>query len=84
MSEFNPGDRVLVNGNLVATIQNYDADNNLVVLVSTPPGGGEDRLTAHISQTRLEHLVTPAIGSTERPVTDEAPAEVEGETEESE
>lgn len=61
MAKFNTGDRVLINGNLVATIQTYDENNDRIAYVSVPPGGGTDTVYGHISQTRVEHLVTEAV-----------------------
>lgn len=61
MAKFQKGDKVLVNGNLVATIQTYSEANNIVTYVSTPPGGGTDTATGHISQTRIEHLVSERV-----------------------
>lgn len=53
MAGFQRGDRVIVDGNLVAEIENYDEDANLVVYIHRV-GGAENRVTAHISLTRLE------------------------------
>lgn len=60
MAKFNAGDKVLINGALVATIQTYDEDNDRIAYVSVPPGGGTDTTYGHISQTRVQHLVSEA------------------------
>lgn len=56
MSKFNAGDRIIVNGNLVATIQSFDEENDRLVFVVTPAGGGSETVYGHISQHRLELL----------------------------
>jgi hypothetical protein len=50
------GDKVLYNGGVLAEIVNYDVGANIVVLRTRPGGGGEEIVTAHISNTRLEAL----------------------------
>ena len=65
-AKFQAGDKVLVNGSLVAEIETYDEELN-VVRYTAQVGGGSDTTTGHISQTRIEHLVQPAVGSDERP-----------------
>lgn len=72
MSKFQSGDKVLINGALVATIQTYSEANNIVTYASRPPGGGTDTTTAHISQTRIERLVTETVAV---PVEDDAQEE---------
>lgn len=62
MPKFNPGDKVLINGSLVATIQTYSEENDRIAYVSTPPGGGTDTTYGHISQTRVQLLVNEAQG----------------------
>lgn len=71
MSEqkFVAGDRVLVNGSLAAVIETYDADLDVVRYTSTA-GGGTDTTTGHVSQTRIEHLIQPAVGADEKPSVD--------------
>jgi hypothetical protein len=64
--KFVPGDRVLVNGSLVAEIHTYDEDSNVLVYTASV-GGGTDTTYAHISQTRLEHLIQAPVGSDTRP-----------------
>jgi len=64
--KFVQGDKVLVNGSLVAEIETYDEDLN-VVRYTSHVGGGTDTTTGHISQTRIEHLVQAPVGSDERP-----------------
>lgn len=54
MSEFKKGDKVLVNGALVATIEVYDTDVNQLVYSSELPGGATDTAYGHVSNTRLE------------------------------
>lgn len=56
MSLFNPGDSVLINSGLAATIVTYDENADIVVFESRPHGGGVDRQTGHISNTRIEAL----------------------------
>lgn len=63
MSKFNPGDKVLINGALVAVIQTYSEENDRIAYVSTPPGGGTDTTYGHISQTRVQLLVNEAQGA---------------------
>ena len=55
MSKFNPGDRVLVGGNFVATVHTYDEDNNRLVLVQQQ-NGGTNTIYGHISDYSLEPL----------------------------
>ena len=55
---YSKGDKVLLNGGVVAEIVNYDEGANVIVLKATPYGGGEDIITAHISNTRIEPLET--------------------------
>lgn len=68
MSEenFKPGDKVLVNGGLVGVIDVYDVATDVLV-VTSKAGGSTDRATYHISQTRLQHIVTDVVTSDERP-----------------
>lgn len=62
--KFEAGQRVLVNGGLVATIITYDEQANVVV-VEHPVGGSRNTITLHISNTTLEPLgeTAPADGS---------------------
>lgn len=79
---YNVGDRVLVNGGVVATILAYDEDANIVVWEHKPHGGGADRVTSHISNTRLEPVADktavevdaaiPAFASTRNAVTNDS------------
>lgn len=73
MSEFKPGDRVLVDFSLVAEIQTYDTDSDRLVIVSRA-GGSENTIYGHISNTRLEHLPesTPVVGTGDEVFTGEA------------
>lgn len=57
MSKFKAGDRVVVNGALVAEILTYDEASNVVAYVSQV-GGGTDTTYGHISNTKIERLVT--------------------------
>lgn len=59
MSDFQPGDFVVVNGGLLAEIVTYNEDINLVVYKSIPSGGGYEIHTDHISQTRIELASQP-------------------------
>jgi hypothetical protein len=69
MSKFNVGDQVLVNGAVVAEITTYDEQaDRLVYVVSV--GGGTDTVYGHISNTRLQRLVSVATGEDAE---DEAP-----------
>ena len=57
MAAFNVGDKVLINGGLVAEITTYDEPNNLIVYVTNSDGAGAtDTTTAHISLTRIQPL----------------------------
>ena len=53
---FNPGDKVLIGGNLLAEIVVYDEQSNSLVYKHTPAGGGSDTVYAHVSNTRVEAL----------------------------
>lgn len=53
---FAAGQRVLVNGGVVATIEFYDEALNVIRWVTETPSGQRDVTTAHVSQTRLERL----------------------------
>jgi len=53
---FARGDKVVVNGGVLATIENYDVEADRVVFVTTPSGGGTDTTTAHISNTKLDKV----------------------------
>lgn len=64
MAEFNPGDKVLVNGALVAEIVTYHPETNNV-LYKHPVGGGINTVTAHITHTKIEHLNPPAVDDDE-------------------
>lgn len=57
---FNKGDKVLVNGALVATIEVYDETVNQLVYSVLLPGGATDTTYGHISNTRLELVDAPA------------------------
>lgn len=71
MAEFNPGDKVLVNGALVAEIVTYHPETNNV-LYKHPVGGGINTVTAHITHTKIEHLNPPAVdGEPELPLAEE-------------
>ena len=54
MSQFTPGDKVLIQGE-VATIEVYDPDSNIVVY-TTEIGGAENKTTAHVSNTVITAL----------------------------
>lgn len=58
MPKFAKGERVVIDGSLIATIQTYDEANDRIAYVSVPPGGGTNTTYGHISQTRVERLVT--------------------------
>lgn len=65
--QFQPGDRVLVNGNIVAEILSYSDDDNIVTFQHAPYGGGTDTVTSHLRTTagpavKIEHLAA-ALGS---------------------
>lgn len=55
MSEFTPGQKVIVNGGLIATVVNYSPETNLVI-VEHPVGSSTNTVTLHISNTTLEPL----------------------------
>jgi hypothetical protein len=75
-SKFSAGDKVIVNGNLVAEILLWDEDADRLTFVTVPAGGGTDTVYGHISQYRVEAFPVAA---------EEAPAaEVEQESEVSE
>ena len=61
MSEpkFKKGDKVLINGGIVATIVTYDADPdaNILVYETQLAGGATDTATAHVNNTRIEPFV---------------------------
>jgi len=57
MAKFAKGERVIIDGSLIATIQSYNEDSGIVAYVSVPPGGGTNTTYGHISQTRVERLV---------------------------
>jgi hypothetical protein len=63
MSNFQPGDKVLVNGTTVAEIEYYDEDTNVVRFVEKSASGATNTHTAHISQTKIQNLVTEAVGT---------------------
>jgi len=69
---FKPGDKVLVNGGAVGEILVYDIPTDVLVVLSKA-GSSTDRATYHLSQTRLEHLVSDRVTSDERPA-EEPPA----------
>ena len=52
--KFSEGDKVLVNGGLVAEIVRYDELANVLVYKHNLPSGGTDSVYAHVSNTRLE------------------------------
>lgn len=56
MAEFNAGDKVLVNGNLVAEIHTYNKEADRLVYVVNQ-NGGTNHFYGHVSNTRLQHLV---------------------------
>lgn len=68
MSEFKPGDKVLVNGNVVATIDFYDPSIDVLRYVSAA-GTQTDTVTASVVQTRLELLEAAEV---EEPATEES------------
>lgn len=70
MSDFQPGDFVVVNGGLLAEIVTYNEDINLVVYKSIPSGGGYEIHTDHISQTRIEPVVPAEPEQPELPLPD--------------
>lgn len=76
MSKFNSGDRVLVNGSLVATVKVYDEGSGQLVLVQELGGGAINEIYGPIPSYNLQHLVAEAVGSDTRPGED-APAESE-------
>lgn len=71
MSEpkFKRGDKVLVNGGVVATIVRYVPDADLVVWEAPVSGGATDTTTGHISNTHIEALA----GQTVEDVAAQAP-----------
>lgn len=56
MSKFNPGDKVVVNGGLIATIESYDESLNLLTY-SHGVHGGTNTVYAHISHTDIQPFV---------------------------
>lgn len=67
MSKFEQGDKVLVNGSLVAEIDFYDKDLDVVRFVTRTAGGTPNVTTAPVSQTQIEWLATPAEAADEEP-----------------
>jgi hypothetical protein len=63
---FAAGDKVLVNGTLVAEIDYYDESNDVLRYI-TKANSQTNVTTAHVSQTRLEHLVSDVVASDEKP-----------------
>jgi len=63
---FKPGDKVVVNGGAIGEILVYDVPTDVLVILSRA-GSSTDRATYHLSQTRLEHLVSEQVTSDERP-----------------
>ncbi|MGZ4556815.1 MAG: hypothetical protein ACXVXZ_13910 [Mycobacteriaceae bacterium] len=55
MSKFNPGDKVLVDGNFIAEIVSYAPEVDRLAFVQRQ-GGGDNTTYGHISQYRLEHF----------------------------
>lgn len=76
MSQFQSGDRVLLDGSLVVTVKVFDEAAGQVVLVQDLPGGATNEIYGPIAAyaPRLQHLVAVAVGSDVRPGED-APAE---------
>lgn len=70
---FNVGDRVLVNGGLVATIKVYDEVVNQLVYTTELPGGATNDTYGHISNTNLELLDQPAAPQVDELPLDEDP-----------
>jgi hypothetical protein len=66
-----PGERVIVNGGLVATVESVNVEGDRVVYVSRPPGGGTNTHSEHLSQVHFEslepELPLPKHGKSETP-----------------
>lgn len=69
MSRFNPGDRVVANKSIVATVLVYDEASGRLSLEQELGGGATNNIQGPISSYDLELLVTPAV--TEVPPADE-------------
>lgn len=57
MSKFNTGDKVIINGALVAEILTYDEGSDRIAYV-TSVGGGTNTVYDHISKTRVDAFPT--------------------------
>lgn len=55
MSDFKPGDVVLMDDSQVGKLISFDRENNRFV-IELRVGGGTDRLTDHISLRRFRHI----------------------------
>lgn len=53
---FNPGDKVIVNSGVIATILSYDEGINLVTYKVDLAGGSHERRTEHITNTTITAL----------------------------
>lgn len=78
MSRFVQGDKVLVDGNLVAEVQVWDEENNRLVLRVHMKGGSTNDIYGHISSYNVERLVSGPVTGEDEPV--EEPAEPEDDT----
>lgn len=67
MSRFQKGDKVLVDGNLVAEIHTWDEPNNRLVLQVNMRGGSTNLIYGHISQYKVERLMAEAITESSAP-----------------
>lgn len=88
MSEkFKPGDKVIVNHGVVATIVSYNTQANRLVYEITQ-GGGTNTVYGHISNTHLVGIDLPSVAdlTTEEPAVepdeDESSEDSEGESSE--
>lgn len=75
MAKFSPGDRVIANRTLVATVRVYDETLGRVVLEVDLGGGATDTIYGPIQSYDLELLVKPA--ETAQPSDDEQESEEE-------
>lgn len=64
MSQFQSGDRVLLNGSLVVELESYDEENNRFIALNRV-GGGTNRISDHISTNRFESLEDKSAEDTE-------------------
>jgi hypothetical protein len=63
MSDFKVGDKVLINGGVIATITVYNELADRVVWEAPLRGGATDTGSGHISNTNIEHLANQTVES---------------------